>query len=166
MGSGHWLHAEKSAAGFISVADRKWAKLMVYVPLLEVERVAVEVSEHVVLKHLLVAVQRELLAAHGADLPVALHVLLKLALVVVGGEDDLAERTALHLHAACARTKHSSQVMMWPMWSNKWHLYHATWVGCCCCTKPPPTKGFCAAEQTLHRYRVWRWQQNWTVSVC
>lgn len=68
--------------------------------LVEVERVAVEVGEHVVLKHLLVAVQRELLAAHGADLPVALHVLLKLALVVVGREDDLAQRTPLHVHAA------------------------------------------------------------------
>ncbi|PWA33500.1 hypothetical protein CCH79_00007619 [Gambusia affinis] len=66
---------------------------------LEVERVPVEVSQHVVLKHLLVAVQGELLAAHGADLPVALHVFLKLALVVVGREDDLAERTAFHVHA-------------------------------------------------------------------
>lgn len=68
--------------------------------LVEVERVAVEVGEHVVLKHLLVAVQRELLAAHGADLPVALHVLLELALVVVGREDDLAQWTPLHVHAA------------------------------------------------------------------
>lgn len=59
----------------------------------------VEVSEHVVLEHLLVAVQGELLAAHGADLPVALHVFLELALVVVGWEDNLAERTAFHIHA-------------------------------------------------------------------
>lgn len=58
--------------------------------LVEVERMAVEVGEHVVLEDLLVAVERELLAAHGADLPVALHVLLELALVVVGWEDDLA----------------------------------------------------------------------------
>lgn len=71
--------------------------------LVEVECVAVEVGEHVVLKHLLVAVQRELLAAHGADLPVALHVLLKLALVVVGREDDLAQWTPLHVHAAGGR---------------------------------------------------------------
>lgn len=61
---------------------------------------AVKVSEHMILKHLLVAVQRELLAAHGADFPVALHVLLKLALVIVGREDDLAQRTSLHVHAA------------------------------------------------------------------
>ena len=67
--------------------------------LVEVERVAVEVGEHVILEHLLVAVQRELLAAHGADFPVALHVLLKLALVVVGREDDLTQRTSLHVHA-------------------------------------------------------------------
>lgn len=51
--------------------------------------------EHVLLEQLLVAVQGELLAAHGADLPVALHVLLELALVVVGREDHLAERAAL-----------------------------------------------------------------------
>lgn len=57
-------------------------------------------SEHMILKHLLVAVQRELLAAHGADFPVALHVLLKLALVIVGWEDDLTEWTSLHVHAA------------------------------------------------------------------
>lgn len=68
-------------------------------PLVKGERVAVEVGEHVVLEHLLVAVQRELLAAHGADFPVALHVLLELVLIVVGREDDLAERTALHVHA-------------------------------------------------------------------
>lgn len=70
--------------------------------LVEVERVTVEVGEHVVLEDLLVAVERELLAAHGADLPVALHMLLELALVVVGREDDLAERTPLHVHAADA----------------------------------------------------------------
>lgn len=63
---------------------------------------AVEVGEHVVLKNLLVAVERKLLAAHGANLPVALDVLLELALVVVGREDDLAQRTPLHVHAADA----------------------------------------------------------------
>lgn len=68
-------------------------------PSVKVEQVAVEVSEHVVLEHLLVAVERELLAAHGADFPVALHVLLKLALVIVGREDDLAERTPFHVRA-------------------------------------------------------------------
>lgn len=71
--------------------------------LVEVERLAVKVGQHVVLKHLLVAVQWELLAAHGADFPVALHVLFKLALVVVGWEDDLAQRTPLHVHAAHRR---------------------------------------------------------------
>lgn len=82
-------------------------------------------SEHVILKHLLVAVQRELLAAHGADFPVALHVLLKLALVIVGWEDDLTQWTSLHVHAAHGeRTEEekgrerkltfmSSAVMMW-----------------------------------------------------
>lgn len=69
------------------------------VPSVKLKQVAVKVSEHVVLEHLLVAVQRELLAAHGADFPVALHVLLKLALVVVGWEDDFAERTPFHVHA-------------------------------------------------------------------
>lgn len=68
--------------------------------LVEVEQVAVEVGEHVILEHLLVAVQGELLAAHGADFPVALHMLLELALVIVGWEDDLAQRTPLHVHAA------------------------------------------------------------------
>lgn len=68
-------------------------------PSVKVEQVAVEVSEHVVLEHLLVAVERELLAAHGTDFPVALHVFLKLALVIVGGEDDLTERTSFHVHA-------------------------------------------------------------------
>lgn len=60
-------------------------------------------GEHVVLEHFLVAVQGELLAAHGAYLPVALHVFLELALVVVGREDDLAERTPFHVHAAHGR---------------------------------------------------------------
>lgn len=88
--------------------------------LVEVEWVAVEVSEHVILEHLLVAVQGELLAAHGADFPVALHVLLKLALVIVGWEDDLAQWTPLHVHAAdterggggCKALTVSREVMM------------------------------------------------------
>lgn len=87
--------------------------------LVEVERVAVEVGEHVILEHLLVAVQGELLAAHGADFPVALHVLLELALVIVGWEDDLAQRTPLHVHAAdterkggCKALTVSREVMM------------------------------------------------------
>lgn len=50
---------------------------------------------HVPLEALLVVVGRELLAAHGAHLPVALHVLLELALVVVGGEHQLAEGALL-----------------------------------------------------------------------
>lgn len=78
-----------------------------------------------ILKHLLVAVQRELLAAHGADFPVALHMLLELALVIVRREDDLAQWTPLHVHAENAkRTEEergrerklsliSSQVTMW-----------------------------------------------------
>ncbi len=81
-------------------------------------------SEHVILKHFLVAVQWELLAAHGADFPVALHVLLKLALVVVGWEDDLTQRTSLHVHAEDGKRTEggksrerklslSREVMMW-----------------------------------------------------
>lgn len=92
--------------------------------LVKVERVAVKVSEHMILKHLLVAVQWELLAAHGADFPVTLHVLLELALVIVGREDDLTQRASLHVHAAHAgrggvgeRQRKlaliSSQAMMW-----------------------------------------------------
>lgn len=76
--------------------NRKWA----CPSLVKVVRVAVEVSEHVVLEHLLVAVQGKLLAAHGADFPVALHMLLELVLIVVRWEDDLAKRAALHVHAA------------------------------------------------------------------
>ena len=68
--------------------------------LLKVEHVAVKVRQHVVLKDLLLAVERELFAAHGADLPVALHMLFKLTLVVVGRKDDLTEWTAFHVHTA------------------------------------------------------------------
>lgn len=68
--------------------------------LVKVERVAIEVSEHVILKHLLVAVQWELLTAHGADFPVTFHMLFKLALVIVGWEDDFTQWTSLHVHTA------------------------------------------------------------------
>lgn len=115
------------------------------VALVEVEWVAVEVSEHVILKYLLVAVQRELLAAHGADFPVALHVLLELALVVVGREDDLAQRTPLHVHAAYTGKERGgrggggeapavrSEMITWPSDGrrlNKEHLSDAWWVAC------------------------------------
>lgn len=62
--------------------------------LLEVEHVAVEVREHVPLEELLLTVEGELLGADGADLPVALHVLLEAALLEVGREDHLAQRAA------------------------------------------------------------------------
>lgn len=81
--------------------------------LVEVERVAVEVGEHVILEHLLVAVQRELLAAHGADFPVALHVLFELALVVVGWEDDLTQWTSFHVHAGIKAKGSLSIVHKW-----------------------------------------------------
>lgn len=55
------------------------------------------------LEKLLVAVERELFAAHGADLPVALHVLLKLGLVVMRREDHFAQRTSLLLTAVKGR---------------------------------------------------------------
>lgn len=74
-----------------------------FTSLVEVERVAVEVGEHVILEHLLVAVQGELLAAHGADFPVTFHMLLELALVIVGWEDDLTQWTSFHVHAAHGR---------------------------------------------------------------
>lgn len=86
--------------------DRKRARPF----LVKVERVAVEVSEHMVLEHLLVTVQVKLLATHGAAFPVALHVLLELVLIVVGREDDLAERTALHVHAANTGGRMESQL--------------------------------------------------------
>lgn len=86
--------------------DGRWARPS----LVKVEWVAVEVSEHMVLEHLLVTIQGKLLATHGADFPVALHVLLKLVLIVVGWEDDLAERTALHVHAANTGGKMESQL--------------------------------------------------------
>lgn len=57
-------------------------------------------GEDVLLEELLVAVERELFAAHGADLPVALHVLLKLRLVVMRREDDFTQRAALLLPTA------------------------------------------------------------------
>lgn len=47
------------------------------------------------LKALLVVVGWELLAAHGTHLPVALNVLLKLALVVVRGKHHVTERAFL-----------------------------------------------------------------------
>lgn len=63
--------------------------------LVKVEHVGgVKVGEHVVLKDLLVTVEGELLAAHGAHLPVALYMLHKLTLVVVGREDQLTQWTA------------------------------------------------------------------------
>lgn len=58
--------------------------------LLEVEHVAVKVREDVSLEELLLTVEGELLGADGADLPVALHVLLEGALLKVRREDDLA----------------------------------------------------------------------------
>lgn len=58
--------------------------------LLEVEHVAVKVREDVPLEELLLAVEGELLGADGADLPVALDVLLEAALLEVGREDHLA----------------------------------------------------------------------------
>lgn len=115
--------------------NRKWAHLS----LVKGELVAVEVGEHVVLEHLLVTVQRKLLAAHGADFPVALHVLLKLVLIVVGREDDLAERTALHVHAAnmwgwgrkyggnAVRAPTVSSEVMMSAHTNKEHVSDASW---------------------------------------
>lgn len=119
--------------------------LIFSVSLVEVEWVAVKVSEHVVLKHLLVAVQRELLTAHWADFPVALHVLFELALVVVGWEDDLAQRTSFHVHAAhsewrgrqkgearkrkaCVNRQSSDDVGKPGAQANKGHLSDAMWV--------------------------------------
>lgn len=53
------------------------------------------------LKPLLIIVRRELLTAHGAHLPVALHVLLKLALVIVRRKHHIAERALLvHIEAS------------------------------------------------------------------
>lgn len=46
--------------------------------------------EDVPLEELLLTVEGELLGADGADLPVALHMLLEAALLKVGWEDHLA----------------------------------------------------------------------------
>lgn len=64
------------------------------VVVVEVQHVAVEVSENVFLVELLLAVQRELLAAHGTLPPVRLHVALETALLKVGRENDFAQGTA------------------------------------------------------------------------
>lgn len=53
------------------------------------------------LKALLVVVRRELLAAHGAHLPVTFHMLLKLALIVVRWKHHIAKRAFLvHIKAS------------------------------------------------------------------
>lgn len=63
--------------------------------MLKVEDVAVKVREDVPLEELLLTVERELLGADGAHLPVALDVLLEAALLKVRREDHLAQRAAL-----------------------------------------------------------------------
>lgn len=134
----------------------------VFVFLLKVERVTVKVGEHMILKHLLVAVQRELLAAHGADFPVALHMHLELALVIVGWEDDLTQRTSLHVHAAHAEDRRrgrqgenvqvnmqsSDEVGKPGALANEEHLSDATWVGCCMTNANKG--GLCSRTNTLH----------------
>lgn len=50
---------------------------------------------HVLLKCLLVILQGELLVAHWAHFPVTLHVLFKLALIVVGRKHHGAQRAFL-----------------------------------------------------------------------
>lgn len=68
----------------------------------EVELVSVEVRQDVPLEELLLTVQGELFGAHGAHLPVALHVLLEAPLLEVWGEDDLAQGAAPVLVPAAA----------------------------------------------------------------
>ena len=51
--------------------------------------------EDVPLVEQLLCVQGELLAAHGTHTPVGLHVLLEAALLKLGREDHLTQRTAL-----------------------------------------------------------------------
>lgn len=58
--------------------------------LLEVEHVAIKVRQDMPLEELLLAVERELFGADGADLPVTLHVLFEAALLKVGWKDHLA----------------------------------------------------------------------------
>ncbi len=116
-----------------------------------------------ILKHLLVAVQRELLAAHGADFPVALHMLLELALVIVWREDDLTQRASLHVHAAHTGrggkkkrkaekanvNKQSSDDVGKPgARANKEHLCDATWVACRLTNTNK--RGLCGRTNTLH----------------
>lgn len=123
-----------------------------------------------VLEHLLVAVQGKLLAAHWADFPVALHMLLKLALVVVGREDDLTQRASLHVHAWCwirsvkekGREKRlmliSSRVMMWAKQERR--LIKSI----CLMRRGWPVAAYIPAEQThvlQCRFRNCRTQQTW-----
>lgn len=61
----------------------------------EVEHVAVEVCEDVFLVEMLLAVQRELLTAHGTLPPVGLNMALETALLKVWRENDFTQRTAL-----------------------------------------------------------------------
>lgn len=67
----------------------------VLIEVVKVEHVAVKVSENVFLVEVLLAVQGELLAAHGTLPPVRLHVALKAALLKVRRENNLTQRAAL-----------------------------------------------------------------------
>lgn len=65
------------------------------IKVVEVEHVAVEVSEDMFLVEVLLTVQRELLTAHWTLPPVRLHMTLETALLKVWRENDFTQRTAL-----------------------------------------------------------------------
>lgn len=65
------------------------------IKVVKVEHIAIEVSENVFLVEVLLAVQRELLTAHGTLPPVRLNMALETALLKVRWENDFTQRTAL-----------------------------------------------------------------------
>lgn len=65
------------------------------IKVVEVEHVAIEVSENVLLVQVLLAVQRELLTAHRTLPPVRLDMTLETALLKVRWENYFTQRTAL-----------------------------------------------------------------------
>lgn len=92
--------------------------------------------------------------------------LLELALVIVGREDDLTQRTSLHVHAAHVvrgqkrreRERRGEKAHVNKQWSddvgkpgaqaNKEHLSDATWVACCLTNTNK--RGLCSRTNTLH----------------
>lgn len=130
-----------------------------------------------ILKHLLVAVQGELLTAHWADFPVALHMLLKLALVIVGWEDDLTQRASLHVHAwyrikRAKEKRRERKLMLISSQVTTWANQESRLIKSIClmqCGWPAATnkRGLCSRTNTLHMLQctgletVWCSKRGW-----